>query len=284
MDEKSIEELHRCEYPECMETVVEDEHKCSEHLSNKYDSHRPADGETKGPEINSMPKEVQDVAHFLHSHCGEKDLSLWLRVLGEEMDGLNDYVKRRDQHGPDNFCDDCFAGEDGEWAGCKRNLTPCAVTILVGIPGAGKSFAAKRLTDEDLILSTDDFWIDDDGNYNFDPKRITEAHGWTFQRFLRALSAASADEFPHIVIDNTNTTIAEIAPYYAAAQSFGADVKVLAILCPWQVAAERQTHGLPGAKVYQMSLRLEETLRSFPSWWDLDVADNTPHPDWTPSL
>lgn len=205
MDEKSIEELHRCEYPECMETVVEDEHKCSEHLSNKYDN-------------------------------------------------------------------------------------PIArVTIMAGIPGAGKSYAARlRFPDwPGNILSTDDFWMED-GEYKFDPKRITEAHGWNFQRFLVTLGACHSHrqqgrfQCPDIIIDNTNTTIAEIAPYYAAAQSFGADVQVLAILCPWQVAAERQTHGLPGAKVYQMSLRLEETLRSFPAWWSLEVADNTPPPGLSP--
>ncbi len=155
----------------------------------------------------------------------------------------------------------------------NEKLPPVAqVTIMAGIPGSGKSHTAGGLIPSGVILSTDDFWKIATGQYDFDPARITEAHGWNFQRFLECVSRENP---PHIIVDNTNTTIAEIAPYYAAAQSFGADVKVLAVLCPWQVAAERQQHGLPPAKVYQMSLRLEETLRRFPAWWRLDVVDNS---------
>ncbi len=77
----------------------------------------------------------------------------------------------------------------------------------------------------------------------------------------------------HIVVDNTNTTIAEIAPYYAAAQAWRFDVRILAVLCPWQVAAARCTHDVPMSKIYQMSLRLEETLRTLPGWWKLDVEN-----------
>lgn len=166
----------------------------------------------------------------------------------------------------------------------KETVVP-KVTILVGIPGAGKSMVARNLASKfegALTLSTDDFWTMTTGEYEFDITRLQEAHGWNFKSYLSALKRAS--EYAHtfnltgsgqrptpIVVDNTNTTIAEIAPYYAAAQAWGCHVRILAVLAPWDIAASRCTHNVPAAKVYQMSLRLEETLRTLPSWWKLDV-------------
>ena len=178
--------------------------------------------------------------------------------------------------------------------GTDKQASTMRVTIMAGIPGSGKSHSANRRPGG-IVLSTDDFWVDDDGEYEFDPNNLTQAHGWNFRRFLDILrnwgSVPNMKFFEdlgipvptvthcpnHIIIDNTNTTIAEIAPYYAAAQAYGAEVEVLAVLCPWQVASARQTHDVPDAKVYQMSLRLEDTLRNFPSWWNLDVI----HSQWS---
>jgi len=165
----------------------------------------------------------------------------------------------------------------------EEGKTPVArVTVLAGIPGAGKSHIADVLRERGAdVLSTDDFWVDTDG-YNFDPKRITEAHGWNLKRFIFNLRGSDrmrdsgVIHEPWLVVDNTNTTIAEIAPYVAIAQAYQAEVKIVAVMCPWEVAAKRQTHGVPVTKVYQMSVRLEETLRSFPSWWPLEVYDNSP--------
>lgn len=163
--------------------------------------------------------------------------------------------------------------------GTEKQSPVAKVTIMAGIPGSGKSTLARRSLPEARILSTDDFWINGAGEYEFDAKRLTEAHGWNLRRFLKTLRDAYDDNrntglirTTPIVVDNTNTRLIEIAPYYQAALAFGASVEVLAVTCDWTVAASRQEHPQSDAKVYQMHLRFEEMLRTFPGWWKLRTA------------
>ena len=55
--------------------------------------------------------------------------------------------------------------------------------LLRGLPGSGKSTLAKiilqvRSTDEPEVLSADDFFINEDGEYDFDSQKIKEAHNY----------------------------------------------------------------------------------------------------------
>ena len=55
--------------------------------------------------------------------------------------------------------------------------------LLRGLPGSGKSTLAKiilqlRSTDEPEVLSADDFFEDKEGEYNFDPTKLKEAHNY----------------------------------------------------------------------------------------------------------
>ena len=56
--------------------------------------------------------------------------------------------------------------------------------LLRGLPGAGKSTLAKvilqfRETDEPEVLSADDFFVNENGVYEFDAQKIKEAHQLT---------------------------------------------------------------------------------------------------------
>lgn len=78
--------------------------------------------------------------------------------------------------------------------------------IMRGIPGSGKSTAAKKLAPKEQIFSTDDYWGPE---YKFDMNRLGAAHTWNLDRATKAM----ADGVSPIVIDNTNITWKAVRPY-----------------------------------------------------------------------
>jgi predicted kinase len=112
------------------------------------------------------------------------------------------------------------------------------VVILSGISGAGKSHYAVKLTrdtPDSTIVSADRFFYRDNGEYEFDVTKLSEAHATCFRYFIDALMIG--DEL--VVVDNTNTTIWEISPYVLGAQAFGYDFEIVTIHCPLDLACDK---------------------------------------------
>jgi len=95
------------------------------------------------------------------------------------------------------------------------------LTIIRGVSGAGKSTLAKELGKEGVILSTDDYFNDEDGNYNFDPKKLSVAHKWNQDRTEEVMQNGA----PLVVIDNTNVKFNEFFPYLKLAKKYGYTIK-----------------------------------------------------------
>jgi len=166
------------------------------------------------------------------------------------------------------------------------------VLILRAIQGAGKTTLWTERYVKSDCHSTDNFFVDEEGNYIFDHRRLPEAHDWNLRRFIYALisqrdlimarsaEGATDEELAelarrhHAVVDNTNITVAEVAPYYQAAQALGFKVGILTLLCPWEVAAKRCVHDVPPMQIYKASLRLDEETLRFPPWWTHEVANS----------
>jgi len=90
--------------------------------------------------------------------------------------------------------------------------------IVRGIPGSGKSTFAKTLVTKDYChKEADMFFIDRDGNYNFNPSQIKDAHKWCQEEmnFLMRL------EHSPVVVSNTFTQEWEMAPYFEMAKEYG---------------------------------------------------------------
>ncbi|XP_062908970.1 NEDD4-binding protein 2-like 1 isoform X1 [Mobula hypostoma] len=84
--------------------------------------------------------------------------------------------------------------------------------LLRGLPGSGKSTLARNLKCQHggaVILSTDDYFVRQDGSYLFEKYLLDEAHGWNHER---AKSAMRQGKSP-IIIDNTNIQAWEMKPY-----------------------------------------------------------------------
>ncbi|XP_029458515.1 NEDD4-binding protein 2-like 1 isoform X1 [Rhinatrema bivittatum] len=84
--------------------------------------------------------------------------------------------------------------------------------LLRGLPGSGKTTLARQLKRDfpnAPILSTDDFFITEDGTYAFNQDFLEEAHKWNQKRAKKAMKRGKSP----IIIDNTNIQAWEMKPY-----------------------------------------------------------------------
>jgi len=147
--------------------------------------------------------------------------------------------------------------------------------ILVGASGAGKSSWVKTHAADAIVVSADRHFTGSDGVYRFDPKLLAEAHNTCLRQFLSACQSGVAP----VVVDNTNTTIAEVAPYLRVAQALGHDVRVMLVGAEstdeWSkdqrpiaaVYAERNAHGVPQSGIERQLDSIERLLRTWPPYW-----------------
>lgn len=69
-------------------------------------------------------------------------------------------------------------------------------------------------------------------SYRFDPAKLPEAHAQCLKKFIRTAQGNTGGALGDVIIvDNTNSTVAEIAPYYAIAEAYGYDTRILRVRC-----------------------------------------------------
>jgi len=137
------------------------------------------------------------------------------------------------------------------------------VTILRGVPGCGKSTWARKNRTHVPVCSADDYFHGDGENpheYRFNPAQLGEAHAACLKRFV-SLTNTGTD----LVVDNTNTTAVEMAPYVALAQACGYEVEIIHLHCSVETAAARNVHGVPQKSCRSMQDRIQG--QSLPKHW-----------------
>jgi NEDD4-binding protein 2 len=125
------------------------------------------------------------------------------------------------------------------------------VIIMRGASGSGKSTYTKKHYGDAVVCSADNYYVDDQGNYNFDPTKIGAAHRQCKRSFKDALDRSE----PLVVVDNTNTTLKELQPYIQVAEAHGYEVEVVRVETPLDIAAKRNAHGVPFDAVKRMKDR-----------------------------
>ena len=130
--------------------------------------------------------------------------------------------------------------------------------LLRGLPGSGKSTLAKiilqiRESDEPEVLSADDFFVNENGEYEFDSLKIKEAHQYCQFR----CSERMRQQKSKIVVANTFTEEWEMKTYFEMAKRY--NYRVHTVIVENRHGAEN-VHGVPQEKLLQMRNRFEIKL------------------------
>lgn len=126
--------------------------------------------------------------------------------------------------------------------------------LIRGLPGSGKSTLAKALGFP--VCEADNFFIDEEGKYNFDPSKLPQAHLSCQQHALSLLQQSQS-----FIVSNTFSQGWELKPYLEMASQFN-DFKVTVIDlfdngCSDDVLASRNTHEVPLHVISMMRQRWE---------------------------
>lgn len=149
--------------------------------------------------------------------------------------------------------------------------------IMRGVPGSGKSTTANSIASlmgtlvektiidgviyyskdgmiHSAIHSTDSFFYNREGVYEFIPWKLGQYHSANFKKFKQSV----ADNIPIVICDNTNTTRKEYIKYVEAARRSGYITSLISLPHPpIDVAVERNTHGVPEEAILKMMRRWE---------------------------
>ena len=123
--------------------------------------------------------------------------------------------------------------------------------IVRGIPGSGKSTFAKTLGG--IHIEADQYFVDLEGNYNFDGSKIKLSHNWCMIQTQKAM----VDDEPKIVVSNTFTQEWEMETYFKLAEENG--YKVFTIIVENRHGGVNQ-HGVPEDKLQMMKDRFSIKL------------------------
>jgi predicted kinase len=123
--------------------------------------------------------------------------------------------------------------------------------IVRGIPGSGKSTFAKQLTSN--VFEADHYFIDNEGNYNFDPSKIKDAHKDCQDNVRYAMESS----ITKIAVSNTSTQEWELQPYFELAEKYG--YTVFSVVVENRHEGVNQ-HGVPEDKLELMRNRFEIKL------------------------
>ena len=131
-----------------------------------------------------------------------------------------------------------------------------------GLPGAGKSTAAGPGS-----IAADDYFVNKDGVYAFDPAGLPAAHAQCQTRTRKAL-----EKCKNVKVANTFTQRWEMQPYLDMAAELDAQVVIVDIFDGGLTDSElarRNVHGVP-----------EEAIASMRARYEHDWKSGNPTPPW----
>ena len=129
--------------------------------------------------------------------------------------------------------------------------------ILRGLPGSGKSAFVQMLIatmhNTPTVCCADDYMVNDNGEYDFNPKRLPEVHGKCQNKASMAMFAGHE----LVVIANTSTTEWAMKPYLETAKNHGYMVHSLIVE---NRHGSESIHNVPDKSLSEMKTRFEIKL------------------------
>lgn len=140
------------------------------------------------------------------------------------------------------------------------------VIVLVGLPGSGKSTIANKIATSRgaHVFSADKYMVDANGNYDFRFERLGRCHANCLHDFASTMMAeAERTEINSVlIVDNTNMTNIERAPYVSLGLAFGYEIEVAFVESglSLEALAKRNVHGVSAAGLERMSQNMDRAL------------------------
>ncbi|CAJ0584011.1 unnamed protein product, partial [Mesorhabditis spiculigera] len=157
----------------------------------------------------------------------------------------------------------CFDGQT-DVANIRRCIKEGhnVMIILRGLPGSGKSHLADDLAllsvDSVATCSTDDFFLDREGNYRFDKNRLQDYHAGNQRRARHSLEKG----VKLVMIDNTNIKLDHLRPYITMALQHFYEIYFLTPSTEWawklRECAKRNRHRVSQDAIISMKNGFEE--------------------------
>jgi predicted kinase len=122
--------------------------------------------------------------------------------------------------------------------------------LLRGLPGAGKSTLAKSIGGSHIEA---DMFFMKDGEYQFDPTKLRDAHEWC-RRTTETAMVRGSDK---VIVSNTFTQEWEMKAYYELAKNHGFTVFSLIVENRHEGVNE---HNVPQEALDRMKARFETKL------------------------
>lgn len=92
------------------------------------------------------------------------------------------------------------------------NTTQTPIVIIQGTPGTGKTTLAQKLAARHpnaVVVSADDFFLNETGDYKFDAARLTDAH-----RDCKRKAEVAISEGKAVIVDNCNANYSDAQHYF----------------------------------------------------------------------
>ena len=131
--------------------------------------------------------------------------------------------------------------------------------LVRGLPGSGKTSFASAIWNDYAVCEADKFFYDKEGNYNFDPSKLKEAHTWCKNQVeTRMIDHQNNQQYyPEIAVSNTFTQEWEMEDYFKLAEKYG--YKVVSLILENRHGGQN-VHGVPEDKLQIMKDRFQIKL------------------------
>jgi predicted kinase len=131
--------------------------------------------------------------------------------------------------------------------------------LVRGLPGSGKTSFATHIWNDYAVCEADKFFYDKEGNYNFDPSKLKEAHDWCKNQVEIRMSdhQVNTQYYPEIAVSNTFTQEWEMEDYFKLAEKYG--YKVVSLIIENRHGSQN-VHGVPEDKLQIMKDRFQIKL------------------------
>lgn len=128
--------------------------------------------------------------------------------------------------------------------------------LIRGLPGSGKSTLARTISN--IVVEADQYFIDVNGNYNFDASKLKNAHNYCKSQTQAWMETDGKQvNVDRIAVSNTFTQEWEMEPYFRLAEQYG--YRVYSLIVENRHGGVNE-HGVPDEKIEEMKNRFQIKL------------------------